>query len=128
MEIEIEIKEKNNLKFFNLRGEIDVYTSPKLKEKVVEELEKKVENLVINLQEVSYIDSTGLGILIGALKRMKEREGNLYLIFSSPRLKRIFEITGLNKIFLIYESEEELLKFLKKEVKNNETGKQDSRA
>lgn len=113
MEVEINLKEKDDFVSLNLKGEIDVYTSPKLKEKVIEEVEKGIKNLVINLQDVSYIDSTGLGILIGTLKRMKEREGKLYLIFSSARLNRIFEITGLNKIFIIYPSEEEMFKNLK---------------
>lgn len=111
--MEINLREKNNFVFLDLKGEIDVYTSPKLKEKVIEEIEKGIKNLIINLQEVSYIDSTGLGILIGALKRIKEREGKLYLIFSSTRLNRIFEITGLNKIFIIYPAEEEMFKDLK---------------
>jgi anti-sigma B factor antagonist len=118
LNIEIEIEKEGKLEFLNLKGEIDVYSSPSLKEKVLEEIDKGVENLVINLEKVSYIDSTGLGILIGTLKRMKEREGKLYLIFSSQRLKRIFEITGLNKIFSIYESKEKLLNSLKEGGEN----------
>lgn len=112
MNLQIEVKEKNNISVLVLNGEIDVYTSPKLKEKIVELIEEGKNSLIINLQDVSYIDSTGLGVLVGALRRCKEKEGEVYLIYSSPRLKRIFEITGLNNSFKIAKSEEELSSIL----------------
>jgi len=101
--------------FINLEGEIDVYTSPKLKEKILELIDGGEVSFVVNLERVTYIDSTGLGVLIGALKRTREKRGSLYLIYSNPRLKRIFEITGLDKNFSIYNNEKELLEHLKKE-------------
>ncbi|HET6384230.1 MAG TPA: STAS domain-containing protein [Armatimonadota bacterium] len=88
-----------------LKGEIDVYTAAQVRQKVHEVVDAGRTFIVANLQEVTYLDSTGLGVLIGALRRTREREGNLVVVCSNPRLVRIFEITGLAKIFRIYEDE-----------------------
>lgn len=90
-----------------IQGEIDVYTSAQLKETVVSTIAEGVKYIVMNLSQVEYLDSTGLGVLIGSLKHLKERQGNLILVSPSMRITRIFEITGLYKIFTIYQSEEE---------------------
>lgn len=94
----------------DIQGEIDVYTSPKVKEVINDLIEKENYFLVINLEQVRYIDSTGLGVLIGALKKVREKEGNISLICTNPQIKKIFNITGLIKIFNITKSEEEAVK------------------
>jgi len=96
-----------------VHGEIDVYTSPKVKEIITELIEKGNYYLVINLEGVRYIDSTGLGVLIGALKRVREKEGCINLVCDNPQIKKIFNITGLVRIFGIFKTEEEALKNLK---------------
>jgi anti-sigma B factor antagonist len=92
-----------------LAGEVDVYTSPRLKQEMVELLNQGTSRLVIDLSAVEYLDSTGLGVLIGGLKRAREREGDLRLICDNLRILRIFEITGLTKIFDIFRSEAEAM-------------------
>jgi len=92
-----------------LGGEVDVYTSPRLKQEMVDLLNKGTTRLIIYLSAVDYLDSTGLGVLIGGLKRAREREGDLRLICNNLRILRIFEITGLTKIFDIHSSEAEAL-------------------
>ena len=89
-----------------VEGEVDVYTSPQLKQVIVEHADSGVKHLIINLAKVEYLDSTGLGVLIGGLKRLREVEGNMALVGPGMRILRIFEITGLDKIFDIYETEE----------------------
>lgn len=96
-----------------LGGEVDVYTSPRLKQEMVDLLNKGTARLIIDLSAVEYLDSTGLGVLIGGLKRARERDGDLRLICDNLRILRIFEITGLTKIFDIYRSEAEALEGLK---------------
>src|SRR5438874_4389401 len=95
-----------------LGGEVDVYTSPRLKQEMVDLLNKGITRLVIDLSAVEYLDSTGLGVLIGGLKRAREREGDLRLICDNLRILRIFEITGLTKIFDIYRTEADALEGL----------------
>ena len=94
----------------NIEGEIDVYTSPKVKEALNDLIQKGNNNIIVNLEGVSYIDSTGLGVLIGALKRVKENNGDIKLVCTNLQIKKIFDITGLVKIFELYDSEELALK------------------
>jgi anti-sigma B factor antagonist len=94
-------------RILEIEGEIDVYTSPQLKQEIVKLAEGGVKHLIINLSKVEYLDSTGLGVLIGGLKRLREAEGNLVLVGPALRILRIFEITGLDKIFDIYATEED---------------------
>ena|SRR5581483_3030547 len=93
-----------------LSGEIDVYTSPKVKDAITDLIDRGVYHLVINLEKVRYIDSTGLGVLIGGLKRVREHGGTVNLVCNNPQIKKIFDITGLVKIFGIFESEDAAMK------------------
>ena len=95
-----------------LSGEIDVYTSPKVKDAITELIDKGHYNLVINLEKVRYIDSTGLGVLIGGLKRVREHGGSVNLVCTNPQIKKIFDITGLVKIFGIFDDEPSAMKAL----------------
>lgn len=95
-----------------LSGEADVYTSPTIKQQIVDLLNNGTTKLIVDLTNVEYLDSTGLGVLIGGLKRARERDGDLKLICDNVRILRIFEITGLTKIFDIYRSEAEALEKL----------------
>ena len=90
-----------------IEGEVDVYTSPQLKQEIIKLAESGVKRLIIDLSKVEYMDSTGLGVLISGLKRLRESEGNLALVGPGVRITRIFEITGLDKIFDIYQTEAE---------------------
>lgn len=111
MNVKTYTKEINNETMgINIEGEIDVYTSPKVKEALNDLINKGHYNLIVNLEGVSYIDSTGLGVLIGALKRVKEHNGDIKLICNNMQIKKIFDITGLVKIFGIFSSEAEALK------------------
>ncbi len=107
MDIKVETKQIKNSHIISVQGEIDVYTSPRVKETINELIEKENYNLIINLEEVRYIDSTGLGVLIGALKKVREHNGSINLICTNPQIKKIFNITGLVKIFGIFKNEEE---------------------
>ncbi|MDE2570903.1 MAG: STAS domain-containing protein [bacterium] len=94
----------------DLVGEIDVYTSPMVKDAITQLIDEGHYHLIINLEGVRYIDSTGLGVLIGALKRVREHAGSVSLICTNPQIKKIFDITGLVKIFGIYDSEQSAVK------------------
>ena len=98
-----------------LEGEVDVYTAPQLKQQMIIMLENGAKQMIVNLTDVEYLDSTALGVLIGGLKRMKEIDGNMSLICPVPRIRRVFEITGLDRVFGIYASEPEALEAIGKE-------------
>lgn len=107
---------ERELPIIELEGEVDVYTAPQLKQQMISMLEGGAKEMVVNLTKVDYLDSTALGVLIGGLKRMRERDGNMVLVCPSPRIRRVFEITGLDKIFDIYNTEEEAQEAMGKET------------
>ncbi len=84
-------------------GEVDIYTSPELKCKIYELIEEKKLDILINGDDLTYIDSTGLGILMGIYKKLKENNLNIKIINLKPNIYKLFDITGLNKIFNIQE-------------------------
>lgn len=102
-----------NAAMIDLEGEVDVYTAPQLKQQIINMLDNNILHVIVNLTNVEYLDSTALGVLIGGLKRLRERSGTLDLVCPNPRIRRIFEITGLDKIFDIYSTEEEAMNKVK---------------
>jgi len=87
-----------------VRGEIDVYTAPKLREALVDLVNAGRYNLVVDVEGVDFLDSTGLGVLVGGLKRVRANDGNLRIVCTQERLLKIFRITGLTKVFAIHDS------------------------
>lgn len=82
-------------------GELDVATAPELREHLYRAIDAQPPLVVVDLARMDFIDSTGLGVLVGALKRVKERSGALELRALSPSARRVFEITGLSRAFTI---------------------------
>jgi len=80
-------------------GEVDVYTATLLREQIRELAAKGAVHLIADLSRVGFLDSTGLGALVGGLRRLREAGGSLALVISTPRILRIFQITGLTKAF-----------------------------
>jgi anti-sigma B factor antagonist len=85
-------------------GEIDVYTAPRLREKLISLVESGRYRLIVDMGEVEFLDSTGLGVLVGGLKRVRAHDGWIDLVCTQGRILRIFRITGLNKVFDIYDT------------------------
>jgi anti-sigma B factor antagonist len=85
-------------------GEIDVYTAPKLREKLIGLVEEGSYQLIVDMEGVDFLDSTGLGVLVGGLKRVRAHDGWIDLVCTQSRILRIFRITGLNKVFSIYDT------------------------
>ncbi|KQY58124.1 anti-sigma B factor antagonist [Aeromicrobium sp. Root495] len=88
-------------------GEIDVYTAPRLREAVVEAVDRGATRLVIDVEKVDFLDSTGLGVLVGALKRVRADGGSLDIVCTQERILKIFQITGLDKVFGLHASVDE---------------------
>lgn len=82
-------------------GEVDIYTSPEFKKIVFDLIETKDSNIIINGNELDYIDSTGLGILMSIYKKAQEKRLEVSIINLKPNIYKLFDITGLNKVFNI---------------------------
>lgn len=105
MSSEIRFKEEKSGELFKLSisGEVDIYTAQSLKEKIYSVIENNNCDLLIDCSELNYIDSTGLGIFVGALKKIKESNGKIYISNLKENIKKLFVITGLDKLFIIKE-------------------------
>lgn len=84
-----------------LAGEVDIYTSRELKEKLYKIVDTYKDDLLIDCKDLNYIDSTGLGIFVGALKKTKQFDKKIVLTNLKENIKKLFIITGLDKIFVI---------------------------
>ncbi|MDQ0256141.1 anti-sigma B factor antagonist [Evansella vedderi] len=98
MNLQVDVREEEQEKHVLLNGEVDVYTASLLKEKLIPLAEKPNAAIIVNLSNVNYIDSTGVGIFIGALKASDKSNSSLKLIGANARVKRLFEITGLDEV------------------------------
>lgn len=87
-----------------VKGEVDVYTAPRLRERLVELVSQGKLRIIVDLEGVDFLDSTGLGVLVGGLKRLRSNDGDLGLVCTQSRILKVFEITGLTKVFPIYDS------------------------
>jgi anti-sigma B factor antagonist len=83
-------------------GEIDVYTAPQLRERLDAEIDAGRYDLVVDLSGVTFMDSTGLGVLVGRLKQIRLNDGSMRLVCAHDRVLKVFVITGLDKVFAIY--------------------------
>lgn len=88
-------------------GEIDMATAPRLRQHVQTVTARGPEGLVLDLDQVEFIDSTGLGVIVGAAKRMRMNDGLLRIVCSQPHLNELFELTRLNEVFDLYETLED---------------------
>jgi anti-sigma B factor antagonist len=92
-----------------LSGEVDLYTAPEFKERMVELIESGKKQIVVDLSKATFIDSTTLGVLVGGVKRLRPAGGSLALVCTDENITKIFEITGLDRVFPIHGSREEAL-------------------
>lgn len=105
----IKIDQKNNVWVCRMNGEIDINTAPQIKKAFDKMLSEKREKILINFKEVSYVDSSGLATLVEMLKNIRSYGGKLKLSSLSPKIRSLFEITKLEKLFDISNDEEEAL-------------------
>lgn len=103
MDIKIEVREVNNLPLIKVSGEVDVYTAPKLKSRILDLIDNGKYTMIIDLNDVDFMDSSGLGVLVGGLKRVGPHKGSIKLVCNRPNILKIFKITGLNKVFEIFD-------------------------
>ncbi len=96
-----------------LGGEIDLYTAPEFKERMVQVIEDGKKQVIVDLSKATFIDSTTLGVLVGGVKRLRPAGGTLVLVCSDQNIVKIFEITGLDRVFPIYDTRDEALASVK---------------
>lgn len=111
MELDIQSNQEGTHCEMVLKGEVDVYTAPNLKHELVALIEGGCVNVVVDLRGVSFIDSSGLGVLVSALRRARERDGAVRIVCTGDNVLKIFRITGLDKVFPIFSEMTEARQF-----------------
>jgi anti-sigma B factor antagonist len=107
MDLDVETTPRGNATVLTLRGEIDVYTAPRLRQAIVDVVDGGAQHVVLDMEKVDFLDSTGLGVMVEGLKRISGRAGTLSVVATQDKILKIFDITGLNKAFGMFGSVEE---------------------
>ena len=89
-------------------GEVDLATSPELDNAIIAAIESGTSSVAINLTDVSFMDSSGLGVIVRGLKRCREADKDLDLVITNERVLKVFGITGLDQVIPIYDSIEDI--------------------
>ena len=92
-----------------LAGEVDLYTAPEFKQQLLDVIGEGGKDVVVDFTDTTFIDSTTLGVLVGGVKRLRAQDGRLSLVCSDRNIRKIFEITGLDRVFTIYPTRDEAL-------------------
>ncbi len=109
LRIETKLRQQDDIPVLDVVGEIDIYTTPRFKEAVSEAIDQNKPAIVINMAQVTYMDSSGFGTLLSATKRLRPLDGALYLSGCNEAIQRMLQITRLNTIFGVYTTEEEAI-------------------
>ena len=92
-----------------LGGEVDLYTAPEFKQQLLEVIDAGGRDVIVDLTNTTFIDSTTLGVLVGGVKRLRPAGGSLALVCTDENITKIFEITGLDRVFPIHSSRDDAL-------------------
>ena len=109
MDFDVETTERDGVNVLTLRGEIDVYTAPQLRQTIVDLVDGGATKIVVDMRMVEFLDSTGLGVLVEGLRRIKSKDGDLSIVATQDKILKIFDITGLNRAFSLHASVEEAM-------------------
>src|SRR5438034_11783030 len=104
MDLDVESGTIDSAALLTLRGEIDVYTAPRLRQAIIDLVDGGATRIVVDMEKVDFLDSTGLGVLVGGLKRVRVKDGSLSIVTTQDKILKIFDITGLNRVFATHAS------------------------
>lgn len=112
MEFDITTEQAGDAQIISLQGEVDLYTAPEFKQQLLEVIGQGGKKVVVDFTSTTFIDSTTLGVLVGGVKRLRTNDGQLSLVCSDRNITKIFEITGLDRVFAIYGTRDEAISHL----------------
>jgi anti-sigma B factor antagonist len=106
IEFSIEDRQVDGVHVVSVSGEVDLFTAPEFKQRVMAPIGAGVDHVVVDLMETTFIDSSSLGVLIGAHRRLKSRGGRLVVACAEDAIVKTFRITGLDTVFTLTDSVE----------------------
>ncbi|OEH93591.1 anti-sigma F factor antagonist [Bacillus solimangrovi] len=113
MSLSIELETKNDVLLVRLQGELDHHTSEQLREEIQAVLEeRKIQHLILNMESLTFMDSSGLGVILGRYKQIQSQGGRMLVCSISPSVQRLFEMSGIFKIIQFVDDEQFALQSL----------------
>lgn len=109
MELQLATRHEGDVSVVSAKGEVDVFSAPELDSELDALIAAGGVRLVVDLSDVAFLDSTGLGVLVKALKHAREGGGWLHLVVTSDRIRKIFEITGLDASIPIFDTAQDAI-------------------
>jgi anti-sigma B factor antagonist len=107
--MEVETKQERQAAIIRAKGDIDLYTSPKLREAILEGVKKQLSPIVVNLTQVTYMDSSGVATLIEAFQLSKAYGGVVRLVGVNERVSEVFKLVRLQQVFKTCQTETEAI-------------------
>ncbi|HZD69574.1 MAG TPA: STAS domain-containing protein [Actinomycetes bacterium] len=102
MELDLRVKHRDEHALVHVSGEVDLATCPQLRDVLAELIGQGEHHLIVDLEHVTFLDSSGIGVLASALRRIREHGGSLCLTAPKPQVRRVLELTGITKLLPIY--------------------------
>ena len=110
MELGLVVRDQDDWAVLTVSGEIDIATAPSLRERLHALLAEDKRQIVVDLDDVGFLDSTALGVLVGVLKRARSEDGEVRIVCTQPRVRKVFEITRLDSAFDLFDSVDEAVR------------------
>ena len=110
MELGLVVRDQDAWTVLTVSGEIDIATAPSLRERLHALLAEGKRQIVVDLDDVGFLDSTALGVLVGVLKRARSEDGEVRIVCTQPRVRKVFEITRLDSAFDLFDSVDEAVR------------------
>ncbi|MEA1997496.1 MAG: STAS domain-containing protein [Gemmatimonadota bacterium] len=108
--MQVKVRNEKNLAVISVNGDVDLYSSPEMRNAITDLSKKKVPLVVVNLAEVDYMDSSGVATLVEGLRLVSSYKGEFRIACLKPSVREVFELARLDKVFSIFDSEEEAVK------------------
>ncbi|MEN6327802.1 MAG: anti-sigma F factor antagonist [Syntrophomonas sp.] len=106
----LDYKLVRNTLVVKVKGELDMLIAERIREEIDKKLvENQIKNLILNLDKVTFIDSSGLGVIIGRYKKISALNGRMYIVGARPAVEKILFFSGINKLVPIYRSEQDII-------------------
>ena len=108
--INVDVKKQDDLAIISVEGDIDLYSSPQVRKEIIELTNAKTKGIIVNLSGVTYMDSSGVATLVEGLQLVKDYKGILLMCDVKGVVHDVFELSRLDKVFNIYQTEEDAVK------------------
>ena len=107
--MQVQVRQQGDAAIISVSGEVDLYTSPEVRKAITQQSGKKVPLIVVNLAEVEYMDSSGVATLVEGMQLTGKYKGGFRLVGLQPSVREVFELARLDRVFSIFDNEEQAI-------------------